>query len=171
MAQVVEAKLRQSCALQHPVEHVAYTVRRDWPTSGRGKHILAALMPLHSFQHFHCVFGDGNTAVGVFRFQRYFPDFPIYPCRLPVHMDNTLLQINVTPFETQQLAPPETGGQVKIIQFIYAALFGLLQESTELLSRERVHSLLFNLWQSAAVSWFAELLFMVCVKKCRIKGN
>lgn len=35
VAQVVEAKFRESCMLQHPVEHVAYTVRRDWPTGGR----------------------------------------------------------------------------------------------------------------------------------------
>ena len=66
-------------------------------------------------------------------------------------MDNTLLQINVTPFETQQLAPPETGGQVEIIQFIYAALFGFPKKGTELLSGERVHFLLLNLRQSAAV--------------------
>lgn len=70
--QVVEAKLRQPCALQYPVEHVAHTVRGDRPAGGRGEHILAALVLLHFFQHFHCLFGDGNTAVGVFRFQRYF---------------------------------------------------------------------------------------------------
>ena len=40
---------------------------------------------------------------------------------------------------------PETGGQVEIIQFIYAALFGFPQEGTELLGGERAHFLLLNL--------------------------
>ena len=169
MSEVVEPHFRQSCPLQHPVEHVEYAVRRDGTSGGGREHVLAAAsFPSLISQNFHCVCRQRQNPVGVLRFQRRFHDLAIDPADLPLNPEVTLLQINVLPFQPQQLSTPKTRCQFDVVHLKDAGLLRLPQEKGQLLYGQRLHLSVLQLRQGAAICWVACDQFLILGKiHCR----
>lgn len=152
MSEVVEPHFRQSCPLQHPVEHVEYAVRRDGTSGGGREHVLAAAsFPSLISQNFHCVCRQRQNPVGVLRFQRRFHDLAIDPADLPLNPEVTLLQINVLPFQPQQLSTPKTRCQFDVVHLKDAGFFRLTQEGGQLLYGQGLHLPMLQLRQGTAI--------------------
>lgn len=75
--QVVESDLRQTRPVQHPVEHMQYTVRGDGAAGGRGEHIGSAHLFFLLPEDFCGVRPDGEGAVGILVFRGAFTTCPL----------------------------------------------------------------------------------------------
>ena len=145
VAEVVESDLRDASPFEDALEHIVDAVRGDGAAVGRGKHIgvvgLALLLP----QDFDCLGRDANRPVGVLGFQRCFHDFTIHSCHLTAHLDDAILPVDVRPFQPQQFTPAQTGGQLNVVHLIDTGGFRFLKECLELLRRDGLHLLVFQL--------------------------
>ena len=63
----------------------------------------------------------------------------------------TTVEVNVRPLQSQQFAPPQSGGEVEVVELVHAAVFGLLEEGTELVGGQGLHLLVFHLRQGTAL--------------------
>ena len=61
------------------------------------------------------------------------------------------VEVDVRPFQSQQFAPPQAGGQIDVVQGEHAAVPGLAEEGAELISGQRFHFLVFDFRQGAAL--------------------
>ena len=61
------------------------------------------------------------------------------------------VEVDVRPFQPQQFAPPKSGSEVEVVELIHAAVPGLLEEGTELVSGQGLHLLVFDFRQGAAL--------------------
>ena len=66
-------------------------------------------------------------------------------------MDDPFGQVNVAPFQPQQLPAPEAGGEVDVVQLEHAAVSGFLEEGAQALRRQDLHLLLLQLRQNTAL--------------------
>lgn len=73
-----------------------------------GKILLRKLSSLD----FHGILPNGHTAIGVLRLERSLHHLAIDPGDLAVYLDRTPLQVDILPFEAQQLAPAQPCGQL-----------------------------------------------------------
>ena len=147
----MEADFGQSRPLQHPMEHMEYAVRRDGPACGRGEHILATGFLLMIFQNFYRISTDGDAPIGVLRFQRGLHHLSINPGDLAAHLDRPPLQVDVLPFEAQQLTPTQASGQLDVVQLEHAALLGFVEKGRQLLDGESFHLPVLQFGQGTAI--------------------
>ena len=105
------------------------------------------------FQYAYRVCRQRQCAVGVFRFQRGFYHFAVLPGDGPLDFQHTTVEINVRPFQSQQFAPPKSGSEVEVVEFVHAAVPGLPEEGAELVGGQRFHLFVLHLWQGAALRW------------------
>lgn len=89
--------------------------------------------------------------MGIFRFQRCLYHLTVYAGDLPPSPEVAPLQINVLPLDPQHFSPPQTGGQLHVVELEYTALFRLPQEGGQLLHRQGFHLSVLHLRQSAAL--------------------
>ena len=61
-----------------------------------------------------------------------------------------MFEINVLPFEAEQLAFPQARSQLHVVQLEYPALLGFPQEGRQLLYRKGLHLLVLQLRQGTA---------------------
>ena len=64
---------------------------------------------------------------------------------------HTTVEVDVCPFQTQQFAPPQPGGEVEVVEFVHAAVPGLPEEGAELVGGQGFHLLVLHLWQGTAL--------------------
>ena len=70
-----------------------------------------------------------------------------------MNFQHATVEVNVRPFQPQQLAPPKSGGKVEVVELVHAAVPGLLEEGAELVGGQRFHLPVFDFWQGAALRW------------------
>ena len=113
----MEGDFLQTCPFQHSLEHVQDAVR-GYGASGWGREdVFTGGSLLHLPQQFYRVGSYRDVAVGVFCFQRCFHNCSILPQDLSLDADNSFIQVNIAPFESQQLTSPQAGGEVNIEHF------------------------------------------------------
>ena len=61
------------------------------------------------------------------------------------------VEVNVCPFQSQQFAPPKSGGEVEVVEFVHAAVPGLLEKGAELIRGQRFYLFVFDFWQGTAL--------------------
>lgn len=147
----MEADFGQSRPLQHPMEHMEYTVRRDRPACGRGKHILAVIFSPLVFENFHGILPNGHISVGVFRLERRLHHLAVNPGDLAAHLDRPPLQLDVLPLEAQQFTPAQASGQLDVVQLEHAALLGFVEKGRQLLGGESFHLPVLQFGQGTAI--------------------
>ena len=64
---------------------------------------------------------------------------------------HTTVEVDIRPFQPQQFAPPQSGGEVEVVELVHAAVPGLLEEGAELIRGQRFHLLVFDFWQRTAL--------------------
>jgi len=92
-------------------------------------------------------------AVGVFRFQWGLDYLAVLPRDGSLNFQRTTVEVDVYPLQSQQLAPPQPGGEIEVVELVHAAVSGLLEESAELVGGQRFHFLVFDFRQGAALRW------------------
>ena len=102
-------------------------------------------------QNAYRVCRQGQCAVGVFRFQRGLDHLAVLPGYGPLHLDHSAVEIYIRPFQPQQFVPPQSGGEIKVVELVHAAVPGFLEEGAELVGSQRFHLLVFDFWQGAAL--------------------
>ena len=95
-------------------------------------------------QNAYRVCRQGQCAVGVFRFQRGLDHLAVLPGYSPLHLDHSAVEIYIRPFQPQQFAPPQSGGEIKVVELVHAAVPGFLEEGAELVGSQRFHLLVFD---------------------------
>ena len=108
-----------------------------------------------------CVCRQRQCAVGIFRFQRGFHHFAILPRDGSLDFQRTTVEVNVCPLQAQQFAPPKSGSEVEVVEFIHAAVLGLLEEGAELVDGQRFHLFVFDFRQRAALCWILAHQFLL----------
>ena len=69
--------------------------------------------------------------VGVFRFQRGLDHLAVLPGYSPLHLDHSAVEIYIRPFQPQQFAPPQSGGEIKVVDEDVAIIAGLAATEVE----------------------------------------
>ena len=144
VAEVVESDLRDTCSFQHPLQHIVDAIRGDGSAVGRGEHIVVIGLSLLLPQDFNRLGRDAHRPVGVLGFQRCFHNFTVHSCYLAAHLDDAVFPVNVRPFQTQQLTPPQTGCQFNVVHLVDTGSFCFGEECLELLGRDGQHLLVFQ---------------------------
>lgn len=145
VAEVVESDLWDARPFQYTLEHIVHTVRGDGTAIGRGEHIGVVGFPLLLPQDFDCLGRDADGPVGVLGFQRRFHDLTVHSCHLAAHLDDSILPVDIRPFETQQFTPPQAGCQLDVVHLVDTGGFCFLEECLELLCRDGLHLLVLQL--------------------------
>ena len=150
----MESDAGQPRPFQHPLEHVQDAVRGHGASGGRWEYPFAvARFSSLLHQNVYRIRRQGQCAVGVFRFQRCLDHFAILPRDGSLNFQHAMLEVHIRPLQSQQLPPPKSGGEVEVVEFVHAAVFGLLEEGAELVGGQRFHLLVLHLWQGAALRW------------------
>ena len=63
------------------------------------------------------------------------------------------VEVDVRPFQSQQFAPPKSGGEVEVVEFVHTTVPGFSEEGAELVGGQRFHLLVLHLRQGAALRW------------------
>ena len=74
---------------------------------------------------------------------------------------HTTVEINVRPFQSQQFAPPQSRGEVEVVELVHAAVPALPEEGAELIRGQRFHLLVFDFRQGAALRWILAHQFLL----------
>ena len=114
VAEVVESDLRDACPLQYTLQHVVYTVRGDGTAVGGREYILVVGLSLLLPQDFDCLGRDADRPVGVLGFQGCFYDLTVNSCHLPSHLDDAILPVDVTPFQSEELTSTQASCQFDV---------------------------------------------------------
>ena len=117
-------------------------VWRDGASGGRWKDVFTGRLLLYLPQQFYRVSSYRDVTVGIFRFQRGFHYCSILPQDLALDADNSFIQVNVAPFESQQLTAPQAGGKVNIVQLEHPAALCFFEECVKAVQRKNFPFLL-----------------------------
>ena len=63
------------------------------------------------------------------------------------------VEVDVRPLQSQQFAPPQSRGEVEVVEFIHTTVPGFSEEGAELVGGQRFHLLVLHLRQGAALRW------------------
>ena len=63
----------------------------------------------------------------------------------------SVLKVHICPLQAQQFAPPQSRGEVEVVELVHAAVPSLLEEGAELVGGQGLHFLVFDLRQGAAL--------------------
>ena len=129
----MEPYLRQPCPFQYPVEHMQDAVRGHGAAGGGREHILAEIAVLLFLfsQNAYRIGTNADVAVGVFRFQWSHLHLAVDPAHLPPDMDDTIIKVNVLPFQPQQFTPSEAGRRMRSLDAETALLVKKLRDKNQ----------------------------------------
>ena len=109
MAQIMEPDPGQLRPFQHSAEHVQHAVWGDRPAGGAGEYpgVAPRFLSL-CFQNAYRILCQGQSAVGVFRFQGCFYYLPVDSGNLPLNPEVVAPQINVFPLQARSASPRQS---------------------------------------------------------------
>ena len=72
-----------------------------------------------------------------------------------------MLEVHIRPLQSQQFAPPQSGGEVEVVELVHAAIPGFFEEGAELVGGQGLHFLVFDFRQGAALCGVAGYQFLL----------
>ena len=108
------------------------------------------------YQQFYGSLRDSQLANGVGRLGLADHQFTVDAVHLLADGDGHVLHVQVRPQQSQQLSPPQAGGQLQIEGRQQSTPLGFGQIRADLVLRQYFHLPLFQLWQAAALGGIGE---------------